>query len=113
MSKPPVLYAQVSPAPTLISGNVTLYKHTWENHIELSHPDVDFFSVKNAIDDPCYICASATVPGSLVLVNERDSNDYGDALRVPVKLEQDNNIVTTAYYSEAASHGTVLWKRGE
>jgi hypothetical protein len=113
VSKPPVLFAATSPAPTIITGNLTLYKHTWEDHIEPDHPDVDFFHVKDAMLDPCYICASATVPGSLVLVSERGTNDFGDPLRVPVKPTQGDNVVTTAYYSASQSHGTVLWKRGD
>lgn len=113
MSKPPILYARVSPAPSKVSGNVTLYKHTWENHIEVFHPDVGFFPVKNTMDDPCYICTSATTPGSLVLVNEKDTNGAGDALRVPIKPDGDHNIVTSAYYSNAQFHGTVIWKRGD
>lgn len=113
MSKPPVLYRTTSPAPATIDGNVTLYKHTWENHIQPQHPEVDFFSVKNAMDDPCYIVESATVPGTFVLVNERNPNEWGDALRVPVKPAEGHNIVTTAYYSNAKSHGAIVWIRGK
>lgn len=113
MSKPPVLYARVSPAPSKVSGNLTLYKHTWENHIEPFHPDVGFFPVKNTMDDPCFVCASATTPGTFVLVNERDANEFGDVLRVPIKPDEGHNIVTSAYYSDAKSHGQVIWKRGD
>lgn len=114
MSKRPILYASVSPAPSKVSGRITLYKHTWEDHIQLGHPEVDFFHVKNAIDNPCYVCASATVPGALVLVNEIDRNESGDPLRVPIKPDgADNNIVTSAYYSNSTSHGTIIWTRGD
>ncbi len=114
MSKPPILYARVSPAPSKVPGTITLYKHTWEDHISAGHAEVDFFHVKNAIDNPCYVCASATVPGSLVLVNEVDTNESGHALRVPIKPDgANNNIVTTAYYSSAKSHGTIIWTRGD
>lgn len=113
MSKPPVLYARLSPAPSVVTGNVTLYKHTWNDHIEPAHPDVDFFAVKSTMDDPCYICGSATVPGTLVLVNENDRNEAGDALRVPIKPDSGHNIVTTAYYTNSPSHGKILWRRGD
>lgn len=113
MSKRPVLYATTSPAESVVSGNVVLYKHTWEDHVEPFHPDVDFFSVKKAMDDPCYICASTTVIGSFVLVNEKDAIAEGAALRVPIKPHEGHNIVTTAYYSSSQSHGTVIWRRGD
>lgn len=113
MSRPPVLYAAASPARTLLPGSVVLYKHTWEHHIELGHPDVDFGHVRDTMSDPCYLCVSATTPGSFVMVSEQKTNEFGDVLRVPVKPIDGVNVVTTSYYSAASSHGTVVWRRGD
>jgi hypothetical protein len=97
----------------LIGGTITLHKHTWELHIATGHPDVEFGHVRDTLNDPCTICASVTTPDSLVLVSGINTNQYGDALRVPIKLVGGNHIVTSAYYSSASSHGKIVWKRGD
>lgn len=94
-------------------GSVLLRKQTWDVHIQQGHPDVDYQHVASTMRDPCYICESATVEGDLVLVSEQNTNQHGDALRLPVTPEEGNYIVKTAYYSAASSHGAVVWSRGD
>jgi len=97
----------------VLPGTVVLYKHTWHGKIEIFHPEVEYAHVRDTMRDPCYICISATTPGSFVFVSEEHTNEFGDALRVPIKPEVDDNIVTSSYYSAAATHGQVIWKRGD
>lgn len=112
-SSPKVLLAAQSPAPKIISGPIVLHHHTWYGHIEPNH-DVDLQAVNRTIADPCLIAESATVPGDYVLVNQQDVNDFGEALRVPVRPQSTGtNIVTSAYHVSSNFHGKIVWKRGD
>lgn len=108
-----VLCAFVSPAQGVISGNLVLHKHTWHGHIEPFHRDTDFNHVQDTMRDPCYICESKTEDGDWVLISNRNTNEFGDVLRVTVREDNGVKLVTNAYYSAARSHGKVLWRRGD
>lgn len=113
MTQKPLIQA-ASPAPRLISGPLVLFDHTWHIHVQPNHPDVYLGNVRQAMTDPCEIAESKTVPGSYVLLNNTAFNSAGQALRVPVKpLPDGTNVVTTAYFSDATSHGNIVWRRGD
>jgi hypothetical protein len=64
--------------------------------------------------DPCEIAESKTVPGDYVLLKKDVETESGITLRVPVRIDgSGTNLVTTAYYADATSHGKVIWKRGD
>ncbi len=108
----PVLYSAKSPAPKLVLGPVTLYKHTWDDHISVDHSDVPLQGVTNGMADPCLICESKTVAGRFVFVNTLETNDLGQELRIPVDPQADGvAVVTTSYYAWPNSHGNVVWRR--
>ena len=103
-----------SPAPNVIAGEITLFAHTWYDHVRSEHHDVLLGHVRQAMNDPCEIVASKTVTGSYLLLNHQAQSTAGTTLRVPVRpLPTGTNIVTTAYYSGANSHGIVVWRRGD
>jgi hypothetical protein len=102
-----------SPAPSIISGNVVLYHHTWHGHIRPAHTDVLLGHVRQAMNDPCNIAESKTVPGAYLLLNTSAQNASGQILRVPVLPQEDGtNIVTSAYFADATSHA-IIWDRGD
>lgn len=108
----PLLIIQ-SRAQKLVPGQIILHKHTWHGHILLSHPEVEIFQVQDTLEDPDYICDSKTRPGDFVFVCEGNTNDHGEGMRVAVRTQDRINFVTSAYYSGSATHGTVLWSRGD
>jgi hypothetical protein len=107
------LYACISPAQKLIPGTIVLHKHTWHGHIEPFHVGTDFGHVQLTMSDPCYVCASKTEVGDWVFINEGCANEFGDLLRVTLRHIEGVNLVTNAYYSQARSHGAIIWRRGD
>jgi hypothetical protein len=99
-------------AQSVLPGAIILYTDTWEDHIVWGHPDVLLEHVQNTLDDPDYICASATEPGDWVLVCEGYTNEHGDSIRVAVREVDGQKIVTSAYYSQSDWHGRKIWERG-
>lgn len=93
---------------------VRIYEQSWSAKVALDHGDVSYTSVIKTLEDPCVVCESKTQPGSLVFVNQVDTNQHGHALRVPVKVYADGTgTFKSAYYSGASSHGKVVWSRGD
>jgi hypothetical protein len=109
----PIKFVTMSPATTVLPGQVILYDQTWTVHIEPRHTDVQLNDITNAMVDPCEIYTSRTTPGSLVLVNTRAMNTVGQTLRVPVKpLADGTNVVTSAYYGNDPHGQLKVWTRG-
>jgi hypothetical protein len=113
MGRVHILYACVCPAQKIISGNLVLHKHTWHGHIGAFHSDTDFGHVQSTMRDPCFICESKTEKGDWVFINNGNTNEFGDVLRVTVRNAAGVNLVTNAYYSSAVNHGKVIWRRGD
>jgi hypothetical protein len=108
------LIEAASPAPKLTSGKLVLHRHTWFQHVKPNHPDVFLGNVRQAMNDPCEIAQSKTVPGTYLLLNNRALNSAGQTLRVPFKpLPDGTNLVTSAYFSDATGHGKIVWRRGD
>lgn len=115
MSRKPLIIVP-SPAPDIIPGDIILYAATWYGHVKPSHSTVLLGHVRKAMNSPCEIAESHTVPGDYVLLNHDVSLPDGETtLRVPVRSveESGTNIVTSAYYSSSTSHGNVVWRRGD
>lgn len=106
----------VSPAPGVSTADVVLHRHTWYGHIKPGHSEVLLGHVRQAMNDPCEIAESKTMPGDYLLLNHSALVD-GEAktLRVPFRPDPGTgtNIVTSAYYSDATDHGNVVWRRGD
>lgn len=115
MSAKPLISAP-SPAPAVIPGDVLLHHRTWYGHIKPAHSTVLLGHVRQAINDPCEIAESKTVPGTYLLLNHSVALPSGEkTLRVPLLADpqEGTNLVTSAYYSDATNHGNVVWRRGD
>lgn len=94
---------------------MVLHHHTWYGHIKPAHGNVILGHVRRALNDPCEIVESKTVPGTYVLLNHDVSQPANEkTLKVPLLADPETgtNIVTSAYYSDATFHGKVVWSRG-
>ncbi len=105
---------QIVLTPSRLVKEVRIYEQSWSAKVAIDHSDVPYDLVIQTIEDPCVICESKTQPSSLVLINELRPNLGGAVLRVPVKVYPDGTgTFKSAYYSGAASHGAVVWRRGD
>lgn len=111
----PVMMMVRSPAQSTLPGPIALYEQTWVEHVQFGHSDVDEDHVREALTDPCYIHESKTRPhDTVVFTNENCTNHAGDPLWVPVRMGGANpNFVTSAYYKENGTPGSILWRRGD
>jgi hypothetical protein len=108
------VFVTASPAPSIISGDLTLEAGAWYGHIHVRHPEVVLWQLQDTLSDPDYICSSTTVQGAFVFICEGNTDDeYGDPLVVTVLPQADgSNIVTTAYYDENyLRHQPKVWSK--
>jgi hypothetical protein len=106
-------FVTASPAPSIISGDLTLEAGAWYGHIRIKHPEVPLWQLKDTLSAPDYIALSTTVQGAFVFICEGNVNEYRDPLVVTVlPLADGSNIVTTAYYDESyLRHQPKVWSK--
>ena len=116
--KKPTVFTATTQIPELLP-QVTLYQHTWQDHIVLGHNEMDGYeaAVEETISEPTKILASNSVAGNYLFINENVTYGPNRPLRVAVKPvatpgkpgPPDGVVVSSYFSSNVAGAGKQIW----
>jgi hypothetical protein len=108
------LFSLNSPLANL--GKVTLFKHTWDDHIVTGHPEMagKIDAVRRTIANPTAVVVSQSTGEHYIFVNHDERAGGGGAPLTAVVSISEAVVCTTFYnrsYRALPAPGSVIWSR--
>jgi hypothetical protein len=91
---------------------VTLYVHTWRDHIQQRHPEVTLSGIEQALINPVRICNHRQYSDQQIYEGPPGTTTLGRNIFPVVIVERLNNrvgVVVTARVSHRAYRGVQRW----
>jgi hypothetical protein len=113
MNKPTRVPLFVVPSPIASLGKVTLFKHTWDDHILTGHPEMagKIDAIQRTITNPTAVVISPTTGQHYIFVNHDEK--VGSPLTAMVSISEA--VVCTTFYNRSyrvlPTSGSVIWSR--
>lgn len=107
------LFSLTSPIANL--GKVTLFKHTWDDHILRGHPEMDgkIDAVQRTIANPTAVVVSQSTGAHYIFVNHDEKAGRDTPLTAMVSIS--GAVVCTTFYNRSyrvlPAYGSVIWSR--